>query len=47
MLPWFVWETIFPPPLDLTAYSDSVNYEFRDAGYVDDVARINENGGEL
>ena len=24
MSPWFVWQVVFPPPLELTAYSDSV-----------------------
>jgi hypothetical protein len=42
LLPWFLWETFFPPPIDLTAYSDSVDYEFRDPAYAEEFAALNE-----
>jgi hypothetical protein len=41
MLPWFVWETVFPRPIDLTAYAQSVNYEFRDEDYAEEFAELN------
>ena len=42
MVPWFAWELIFPRPIDLTAYSDTVDYEFRDADYAQEFAELNE-----
>ena len=39
--PWFVWETMFPPAIDLTAYSKSVDYEFRDEEYAWEFAELN------
>jgi hypothetical protein len=41
LLPLMVWETIFPPPIDLTAFSDTVDYEFRDTGYATEFASLN------
>lgn len=41
LLPLIVWETLFPPPLDLTAYSNTVDYEFRDAEYATEFAALN------
>jgi hypothetical protein len=41
MLPWFAWEIVFPPPFDLTAYSDTVDYEFRDQEYAAEFTDIN------
>ena len=31
-----------PAPIDLTAYSDTVDYEFRDADYAQEFAELNE-----
>ena len=31
--PFFLWETLFPPAFELTAYSDTVDYEFRNETY--------------
>jgi hypothetical protein len=45
MSPWFLWEMIFPPPIDLTAYKKNVDYEFRDAAYAQEFASLND--GEL
>ncbi len=41
LLPLIVWETIFPTPIDLTAFSESVDYEFRDADYAAEFASLN------
>jgi hypothetical protein len=45
--PWFAWEIFFPPPIDLTAYSDCVDYEFRDTAYAADFALLNEDLPEI
>jgi hypothetical protein len=42
MVPWFAWELVFPRPVDLTAYSSTVTFEFRDEDYADDFASLNE-----
>lgn len=39
--PYFIWQTFFPPPIDLTAHSDSVDYEFRDRAYAEEFAALN------
>lgn len=39
--PLIVWEVLFPPPVDLTAYSNTVDYEFRDADYAAEFASLN------
>ena len=31
VLPYIVFQAFFPPPFDVTAYSESIDYEFRDA----------------
>jgi hypothetical protein len=41
MLPFFAWETVFPPPIDLTAYSATVDYEFADPAYAREFAQLN------
>jgi hypothetical protein len=33
---------VFPPPVDLTAYFDTVLYEFRDQEYAEEFAELNE-----
>jgi hypothetical protein len=39
--PWFLWQVFFPPPVDLTAYTDEVDYEFRDQDYAEEFAALN------
>jgi hypothetical protein len=41
MAPWFVWQAVFPPPIELTAYSETVDYEFRDRAYAEEFAALN------
>ncbi len=41
LLPFFLWETFFPRPIDLTAYSTTVDYEFADADYAREFAALN------
>lgn len=40
LLPLILWETIFPPPIDLTAFTETVDYEFRDAKYAREFASL-------
>jgi hypothetical protein len=42
LLPFILWETFFPPPIDLTAYSETVDYEFRDPEYAAEFAELNQ-----
>jgi hypothetical protein len=42
LLPWIAWEIVSPPPIDLTAYSDTVDYEFRDEDYAQEFAMLNQ-----
>ncbi len=39
--PWFIWELLFPPSIDITAYSKSVDYEFKDPEYADEFVELN------
>ncbi|MBL8794316.1 MAG: hypothetical protein JNM56_10460 [Planctomycetia bacterium] len=39
--PWFLWQLFFPPPLDLTVYTDTVDYEFKDEEYAAEFAALN------
>lgn len=41
LLPVMLWETLFPRPIDLTAYSTTVDYEFRDAAYAQEFVALN------
>ncbi|WP_169973612.1 hypothetical protein [Tautonia rosea] len=41
LLPVFLWETFFPRPIDLTAYSNTVDYEFLDPDYAEAFAELN------
>lgn len=43
LLPYFVWEALFPPPFDITAYSDRIEYEFKDPVYAAEFAELNMN----
>jgi len=40
--PYFVWEVFFPPTIDITAYKDSVDYEFADEDYAYDFTGLND-----
>ncbi|MCE9561291.1 MAG: hypothetical protein K8U57_04485 [Planctomycetes bacterium] len=42
LLPVFLWEIFFPRPFDMTAFSDEVDYEFRDADYAAEFATLNQ-----
>jgi hypothetical protein len=42
LLPVILWETFFPRPFEMTAFSDTVDYEFRDSGYAKEFAALNE-----
>tara|TARA_R110002073_G_scaffold36582_10_gene106513 strand:- start:4467 stop:4736 length:270 start_codon:yes stop_codon:yes gene_type:complete len=41
LAPYFFWETFYPPAIDITAYTDSVDYEFRDADFAYEFASLN------
>ena len=43
--PWILWEVLAPKPIELTAFSDSVDYEFADPEYAAEFAALND--GEL
>ena len=42
MAPHILWEILFPPSIDITAYSESVDYEFRDREYAYEFAALND-----
>ena len=42
LAPYFFWEILWPPAIDITAYKDSVDYEFRDFNYAMEFAELNE-----
>jgi hypothetical protein len=42
LAPYIAWELKYPPPFDLTAYSETIDYEFRDAGYASEFAMLND-----
>lgn len=39
--PYLLWEIIYPPAIDITAFKDSVDYEFRDADFAYEFAELN------
>jgi hypothetical protein len=41
VLPVIFWELLFPGPIELTAYSATVDYEFRDSAYAHEFAALN------
>ena len=45
MTPFFLWETLFPPSIDLTAFSATMDYQFRDNEYANEFADLN--GGKV
>lgn len=46
LFPWALWQIFFPPPFDMTAYADSVDYQFRDAEYAEEFAVLNKAAGK-
>lgn len=46
LFPWALWEELFPPPFDMIAYSNDVDYQFRDAKYAEEFAQLNKAAGE-
>lgn len=42
LAPYIFWEMFFPPSIDITAYSKSVDYEFRDPDYAYEFAALND-----
>lgn len=42
LLPVLLWQTLFPCPFDMTAYSDTVDYQFRDPDYAAEFAVLNQ-----
>jgi hypothetical protein len=42
LVPVLVWNQFMPPLLDLTAYSKTVDYDFRDADYAEKFRKLNE-----
>ena len=46
LLPYSAWETFSPPPIDLTAYADTVDYEFRDEEYADEFLALNRHAAD-
>ena len=42
LAPYILWEMFFPPAIDITAYSESIDYEFRDSDYAFDFAELND-----
>ena len=40
-VPVFLWETFYPRPFDMTAYSGTVDYEFLDPDYAAEFAALN------
>ena len=41
LLPVLIWDVLFPQPFDMTAFSKTVDYEFRDPEYAAEFAAMN------
>ena len=41
LAPHFLWELLFPPAIDITAYKNSVDYEFKSCEFAHDLAELN------
>jgi len=41
LLPFLLWRTLYPPPINATAYSTTVDYEFLDPNYAHAFADLN------
>jgi hypothetical protein len=46
LIPWIVWQMIFPAAVDITAYDDSIEYDFRDADYAAEFSVLNETNAD-
>ena len=42
LVPLVAWRTFHPLPFDITAFSDTVDYEFRDRAYAEEFAELNQ-----
>lgn len=42
LLPYWLWEVFFPPIIDITSYTENVDYEFRNAEYAYEFAELND-----
>ena len=42
LAPLFIREVLWPPAICITAFKDSVDYEFRDGDYAEEFAELNE-----
>jgi hypothetical protein len=40
-LPLILWNVFRPPPFDVTAFVESVDYDFRDSLYATEFAKLN------
>jgi hypothetical protein len=41
MSPFFLWEIFFPPAFDITCFSKTADFEFRDPDYADEFESLN------
>ena len=41
LIPYILWETFVPRFFDMTVYTDTVTYEFKDKAYADEFASLN------
>jgi hypothetical protein len=44
LVPVLVWNQFIPPFLELTAFSETVDYDFRDADFAEQFRKLNEDG---
>ena len=42
LLPQIIFEVFFAAPFDVTAYAESVDYEFTSQSYAEDFAKLNQ-----
>ena len=42
ILPLITWEIFFPPSIELTAYSETVDYQFKNSDYAEEFAEFND-----
>jgi hypothetical protein len=45
MIPWIAWQAFVPAAIDITAYENKVDYDFRDPDYAEEFATLN--GGTI
>lgn len=44
LLPYVLWEVVFPPAFDVTCFSETVDFEFRDPAYAAEFELLNRGG---